>query len=415
MRLRTILLACIFMMLGAACTTTGSRQATGTDIPDDPHQQFLTVDSHTDTPFWLFREGFDLAGNHDSLGFRNQVDLEKMEDGGLDAVFFAVFVGQGDLTHEGNLSAISRARREFDAIHSAVDSNRHLARIGLDPGDAYENKNSGLKTIYIGVENGYAIGDSIALLEEYYQKGARYVTLCHTRNNAICDSSTDPEGPLHDGLSDFGVQVVREMNRLGMMIDVSHISDKSFFDVLQVTATPVIASHSDTRALCDNPRNLTDSMLLALKENGGVLQMCLLSAYVKDLPSNPARDSAFQDLRQRYPNFSQLPDEERKRAEREWADLNAQYPPNLAAVSDLVDHIDHVVNLIGIDHVGIGSDFDGGGRLEDCQDASQMKNITAELVKRGYSEEQIRKIWGENLMRVFRQAQEHAGMARSEV
>jgi membrane dipeptidase len=391
-----------------SCHHSGPAGKEGHDAADRLHEECLTIDSHTDTPFWLLREGFSLAGNPDSMNFRNQVDLAKMKEGGLDAVFFAVFVGQGEMSPEGNSKAIARAKEEFEAIHQAVEKYQDLATIGYEPEDAYANEENGLRTVFIGVENGYAIGDSLPLLMEYHHEGARYVTLCHTRNNAICDSSTDPEGILHNGLSEFGKEVVREMNRLGIMIDVSHISDKSFYDVLELTEVPVIASHSDTRALCDNPRNLNDSMLLALKDNGGVIQMCLLSAYVKDLPSNPRRDSAMQSLREKYPRFSELPEEEKKMAQRAWADINAQYPPNLATVSDLVDHIDHVVRLIGIDHVGIGSDFDGGGRLLDCQDASEMKNITRELVRRGYGEDEIRKIWGGNLIRVFSEAREYA-------
>lgn len=403
------------LLLLHSCQMTGNNPAISDDTVEKLHQELLTVDSHTDTPFWLFREGFNLAGNPDSLQLRNQVDLEKMRQGGLDAVFFAVFVPQGPLTPEGNEQAIARARKEFEAIHQAVEASGNLAKIGLSADDAYENKEKGLKTIYIGVENGYAIGDSLSLIEEYYNKGARYITLSHTRNNGICDSSTDPDGPLHSGLGDFGRQVVMEMNRLGMMVDISHVSDQSFFDVLEITRVPVIASHSDTRSLCDNPRNLTDSMLMALAGNGGVIQMCLLSAYVKELPPNAERDSAFRVLRERYPNYDQLTQEERKVVEQEWLEINSKYPANLATVSDLVDHIDHVRDLVGIDHVGIGSDFDGGGRLLDCQDASQMKNITLELIKRGYTDEEIRKIWGGNLMRVFREVSRYAEAQKENV
>lgn len=408
MKIKMICSIGMVLILSHACNLVGSHQESDESQAAKIHDQCLTVDSHTDTPFWLLRENFNLAGNPDSLNLRNQVDLAKMEEGGLDAVFFAVFVSQGDLTPEGNAKAIERAQKEFAAIHEAVGNCKGLAEIGFSPEDAYALEKKDLKTIFIGVENGYAIGDSIELIQEYFQQGARYITLCHTKNNAICTSSTDEDSLAVPGLSDFGRDVVREMNRLGIMVDVSHASDQSFFDILDVTETPVIASHSDTRTLCDNPRNLTDSMLIALKENGGVIQMCLLSAYVKELPPNELRDSAFRALREKYPSFNQLSEDERKVAEAEWMEINAMYPPNLATVSDLVDHIDHVVKLIGIDYVGIGSDFDGGGRLLDCQDASQMKNITLELVKRGYSEEDIRKIWGGNLMRVFRQVNDYA-------
>lgn len=240
----------------------------------------------------------------------------------------------------------------------------------------------------------------------FYNRGVRYITLCHTRNNDICDSSTDTTE--HNGLSDFGNNVVKEMNRVGMMIDVSHISDSSFYDVIKHTKTPVIASHSCSRAMCDNPRNLTDDMLVKLKENGGVIQMCILSDYVKTPSPNPQRDSAQQAVRGKYNNFEDLTEEEKEKARSEWYSINEKFPRELATVSDMVDHIDHMVKIAGIEHVGIGTDFDGGGGLADCMDASQMGNVTFELVKRGYTEEEIRKIWGGNIMRVMRQVQEYS-------
>jgi membrane dipeptidase len=191
------------------------------------------------------------------------------------------------------------------------------------------------------------------------------------------------------------------MNRVGMMIDVSHISDSSLYDVLRVTKAPVIASHSCARALCDNPRNLTDEDLRAIAKNGGVVQMCILSDYVKTPDPNPARDSARAVVRAKYNNFEGPTSEQERISWDEWREVSKKFPQNLATVSDVVDHIDHIVKIAGIDHVGIGTDFDGGGAVSGCYDVSQMGNITLELVKRGYNEEQIRKIWGGNFMRVF--------------
>jgi membrane dipeptidase len=260
--------------------------------------------------------------------------------------------------------------------------------------------------VFIGIENGYPIGQDLSNIARFYAKGARYITLCHTKNNHICDSSTDTTE--FNGLSDFGVEVVREMNRLGMMVDVSHISDSSFYDVLALSTVPVIASHSCARAMCDNPRNLNDDMLRKLAGNGGVIQLCILSDYVKTPDPNPARDSVFTAIREKYRNFTDLSEEEEKEARKDWHRADSLYPRVLASVSDAVDHIDHIVEVAGIDHVGIGTDFDGGGGLSDCTDVSQLGNITIELVKRGYTEEAIRKIWGGNIMRVMEQVQAHA-------
>jgi membrane dipeptidase len=234
--------------------------------------------------------------------------------------------------------------------------------------------------------------------------GARYITLAHTKNNDICDSSTDPLGPENNGLTAFGAQVVKEMNRLGMIVDVSHVSDKSFYDVLKVTKAPVIASHSSCRALCGSPRNISDDMLLALKENGGVVQICILTSYLKTPEPNPEMDARIKELKEKYGEYSALTDDVKKIVRKEFSDIKSKYE-KLATVKDIVDHIDHVVQVIGIDYVGIGSDFDGGGGVEGCRTVAEMKNITIEMLRRGYTKNDIKKIWGGNFMRVFRKVE----------
>lgn len=368
------------------------------------HSKMITIDTHTDTPLNFLRSGFDFSGeNNTAIG--SKVDLAKMEKGGLDAAFFAVFIGQRECTPERYSEVNAKAKEIFNAIHTTVELYPDRSAIATSPDDVYRFKKEGKRAIYIGVENGYPIGDDIGQVKVFYDMGARYITLCHTRNNQICDSSTDPDGPRYNGLSKFGREVVKEMNRLGMMVDVSHISDKAFYDVLEVSTAPVIASHSCARAICDNPRNLTDSMLRALAKNGGVVQMCILSEYVKKGEPNPARDSAYRALRKKWNNFKGLNPEQEKQATSEWYELEEKYPAKLATVADVVDHIDHMVKVMGIDHVGIGTDFDGGGGVDGCRDASQMYRITMELLRRGYSERDIRKIWGENFLRVFREVE----------
>jgi membrane dipeptidase len=367
------------------------------------HEKVLTVDTHTDTPWYLLQGGFDMAERHDFEKEHSRVDFVRMKEGGLDAVFFAAFVGQRKRDEEGNRKAKEMVVATIDSIHAHLATRTAIAGIALTPDDAYRLEKEGKRIVFIGIENGYAIGNEIHNVEEFYKMGARYITLCHTKNNDICDSSTDTTG--YGGLSPFGVEVVKEMNRVGMMIDVSHASDSSFYDVLAVTKAPVIASHSCSRAICDNPRNLSDDMLKQLALNGGVVQMCILSDYVKKPEPYPARDSAFKAIKDKYGNFSDLTREQEKLAWKEWDDVDSIYPPKLATVADAVDHIDHMVKVAGIDHVGIGTDFDGGGGLADCRDVSQMGNITLELVKHGYNEEDIRKIWGGNIMRVMREVQ----------
>lgn len=366
------------------------------------HHKILTLDSHTDTPLRLGRSGFDIGKRNDG----GKVDFPRMKEGGLDAVFFAVFIGQGKRDSLGHIEARDRAFQIFDKIDLVLQQYPEQAELALNANDAGQIAKRGKSAVFIGIENGYPIGNDLRLVETFYNRGARYITLSHSYNNDICDSSTDDKGPEYNGLSPFGEEVVKEMNRLGMMIDVSHISDSAFYDVLRLSSQPVIASHSNARTVCNHPRNLTDDMLLALKENGGVVQLCVLSDYVKKMPENPKRDSAFAALRKKYNGFKGISDEQMDEARKEWYATDQLFPANLASVSDLVDHVDHIVNLIGIDYVGIGTDFDGGGALSDCYDVTELDQITRELFRRGYSKKDIKKIWSGNFLRVFHQVEQ---------
>ncbi len=381
----------------SGCRISEDRIATRAD---KIHRKILTIDSHCDTPLNMVRNDYDLGVRNDE----GCVDFPRMKEGGLDAEFFVVFIGQGP-RNDSAFSYVNRQADEiFRTIRANVEKNSNLAGMAYSPAEAHRLKDDGKRAAFIGLENGYAIGTDLARLKHYYDLGARYMTLCHSMNNDICDSSTDSSGPEHDGLSPFGSRVVEEMNRLGMMVDVSHISDNAFYDVIHESKAPVIASHSSCRALCEHPRNFTDDMLLALKENGGVIQICIVSEYLKTPVPNPELESKISELRSRWGNPDTLSPEQRKKFRAEFRTIKGTYT-RLATVSDVVDHIDHVVQVSGIDHVGIGTDFDGGGRVDGCIDASQMKNITIELLHRGYSRADIAKIWGGNLIRVFDEVQ----------
>jgi membrane dipeptidase len=382
------------------------------------HSRMLTLDTHCDTASNLLRKGWDIGERH-SLNpgqrERGRVDLPRMVEGGLDAEFFAVFVGQGERTPEGYAKAKEQGLMVLNAIHKMCEKYPQLVGLATSPEDAYRLKKEGKRIAFIGMENGYPIDKDLSLLKFYYDQGVRYLTLCHTRDNDICDSSTDSEHPEDNGLSDFGRQVVLECNRLGMMVDVSHSSDKSFYNVLKVTKAPVIASHSCCRAVCDSPRNLTDDMLKALAANGGVIQICFLSSYVKKPKPNPDRDKAFKEFEQKYGAWRGIKDEAlREKIWEEYEALHDKFPGDRATLKDLVDHIDHVVKVVGVDYVGIGTDFDGGGGVVGCEDASQMYHVTEELLRRGYSEKDIEKVWGGNAMRVFRKVREIAEPVPSE-
>ncbi len=374
------------------------------------HDRVLTVDTHSDTPSRLLRRGWDIGERH-VPGQRGsgKIDLPRMVEGGLDAEFFAVYVSQGQRTAEGYARARERADELLNAIHKMAEDYPQLVELATSPEDAYRLEKEGKRAAFIGMENGYPIGKDLSLVKKYYDRGIRYITLCHSSDNDICDSSTDRSDPEDKGLTDFGQEVVAECNRLGIMVDVSHASHRSFFDVLSASKAPVIASHSSVRAICDHKRNLSDEMLKALASNNGVIQICLVSSFIKKTKPNPEREKALAELREKYGPRSEVEDETlREKMEDEYMDIYEKFPSEKATVQELVDHIDYVVNLIGVDHVGIGTDFDGGGGVEGCDDVSELPNITIELLRRGYSEEDIAKIWGANIMRVFKKVVEVA-------
>ena len=367
------------------------------------HKRILTVDTHCDTAFSLLRTDWKIGDRHDpALRSSGKIDLPRMKEGGLDAEFFAAFVGQGPLTPEAYAKAKDSALRAVAAVHKMTRDYASMIGLAVDPAGARRLKKEGKLTAFIGLENGYPIGRDLALIKLFYDNDVRYITLCHSSDNDICDSSTDRQNPEDRGLSDFGRQAVAECNRLGMIVDISHASEKSFYDVLAASKAPIIASHSSARAVCDNPRNLTDDQLRALARNGGVIQICFLAAYVKTPPVIPEREKAMKELEAKYGPVREIRDDAiRAQAMAERDAINKQYPQARATVQDLVDHIDHVRKVVGIDYVGIGTDFDGGGGVVGCDDVSGMIHVTEELIRRGYTDREIEKVWGANFFRVF--------------
>jgi membrane dipeptidase len=395
--MKALICGLITLLIVAGC---GNKEEQLIKKANKIHASILTVDTHCDTPMDFVNSDFDLGVKHEE----GCVDFPRMKEGGLNAEFFAVFTGQG-LRNDSSFNKVHQKALEiFNAIHKNVEKNSTLAEMAYTADDAYRIKKAGKIAAFIGVENGYPVGKDISRVKQYYDLGARYITLSHSRNNDICDSSTDPKGAESNGLSPFGEEVVKEMNRLGMMIDVSHISDKSFYDVIKLSKAPVIASHSSCRALCENQRNVDDNMLLALKQNKGVIQICILSDYLKTPEPNPELVAKRKEMREKYGDYNSLSEDLKKQLRSEYRAIQKKYE-KLATVKDAVDHLDHVVQVIGIDYVGIGTDFDGGGGIDGCKTVADMKNITIELVKRGYTKIDIEKIWGGNAMRVLREVE----------
>ena len=379
------------------------------------HGRVLTLDTHIDIPLNFATGAVDPGVSGDF-----QVDLPKMRTGGLDAGFFIVYVGQTERTPENEAQAKADAMTKFEAIHRLSEElYPDEIEIAYSAADVERIAGSGKLVAAIGIENGYVIGRDLSLLETYHELGARYMTLAHGGHNDIADSATPREAlgdaaAEHGGVSPFGEEVIAEMNRLGMLVDVSHISKAAMLDAVRLSAAPVIASHSSMHALMPHPRNLDDEQLRVLADGGGVVQTVALGTFLSEVAARRAAE--YRNIRGAFGMIpGQQPEELGAEPYEDYIGrmeaLDARYPD--ATVADFVDHIDHAVNLIGIDHVGISSDFDGGGGILGWSDASETLNVTVELVRRGYSEEDIARLWGGNLLRVWSEAEaEAAGLGR---
>ena len=324
------------------------------------HRHHLTLDTHCDTPMF-FHEGIHFS-ERDS---RILVNLPNMTDGHLDATIMVAYLQQDMPGHYDYAATTQKAEALLDGIEQLAADNPSRIAIAHTPADLFKNKKEGKKSIMLGIENGYAIGEDLSLVKHFRQRGVVYMTLCHNGNNAICASARPRDNEptfTHRGLSDFGREVVKEMNRVGMMVDLSHAAEQSFYDALATSSTPIVCSHSSSRALCNHPRNLTDDQLRALSECGGVAQVCLYDGFIRKEGG--------------------------------------------ATVDDAVRHIMHMIDVAGIAHVGIGTDFDGDGGIIGCADASEVMNITRRLFAEGLTEEDIEKVWGLNFLRVMAEVQQ---------
>ncbi len=395
------------------------------------HERVITLDTHID----INTRNFTPERNY-TMDVGTQVDLPKMEAGGLDVAWFVVYVGQGEHSEEAFAAATEGALAKFEAIHRlAEEFAPDRIELAYTSDDVRRIAATGKKVAMIGVENGYSIGSDLGNIKRFHDLGARYLSLSHNGHSQLCDSNTgERDGVwLHGGLSELGRGAIAELNRWGIMIDLSHPSQESNAQTIELSRAPVIASHSSARALSDVSRNLYDEELLAIKENGGVVQAVALGSYVNQEKGQARREalsgvreevaeemgfelmerSALRDLSEAeieayFTGMQAVEEEVDKRAE-EMADVAAPVD-----VADFVDHIDYMVDLIGLDHVGISSDFDGGGGVVGWSDASETFNVTLELVRRGYSEEEIGQLWSGNLLRVLDEVQEIARQIQAE-
>jgi membrane dipeptidase len=390
------------------------------------HESVITIDTHND-----FNVANFTSERNYTQRLNTQVNLPKMIEGGLDVSWLIVYTGQGDLTPEGYAKAYANADAKFNAIHwLCKEMAPDKIELALNSEDVRRIVKSGKKVAMIGVENGYPIGTDIARVKEFADRGARYMSLAHNGHSQLCDSNTGENDSvwMHNGLSPLGRQVIAEMNKWGIMVDLSHPAKTSNIQAIQLSKAPIIASHSSARALNDVPRNLDDEVLMMIKEKKGVVQTVAFKSYVNskkaaayaaksnEILADIAKQEGFEILQRRAIN--ELSPEARDAYNQKFAAINEKAKDRIKKevesvtppvnVADFVDHIDYLVKKIGIDHVGISSDFDGGGGVEGWNDASETFNVTLELVRRGYSKKQIQKLWGENLLRVLDDVQEVA-------
>jgi membrane dipeptidase len=382
------------------------------------HERVITLDTHCDINIKNFTDSINY-----SQDLKSQVTLPKMNKGGLDVAWFIVYTGQDSLTVDGFANAYDNAISKFDAIHKLVnDFAPDQIELATNSGDVRRIQKAGKKVAMIGIENGYPIGLDINNVKKFYDLGGRYMSLAHNGHSQLSDSNTGEKDNvwLHNGLSDFGKEVIKEMNRVGMMIDVSHPSKEAIRQMIELSKAPIIASHSSARALCNHSRNLDDEQLQLIKQNGGVVQTVALGSYVskeksetRDEKLKPIRTEIAESMGLRWYDWDELKLLDKKAQANffvirskivtmadEKAKSITNFPPAVN-VSDFVDHIDYMVEKMGIEHVGISSDFDGGGGIEGWNDASETFNVTIELVRRGYTEEEISMLWSGNLLRVL--------------
>ncbi len=386
------------------------------------HQNAITIDTHDDINVKNFTDSI----NYSQL-LKTQIDLPKMKEGGLDVAWLIVYTGQDSLNAEGYAKAKDNAMAKFDAIHRLCDEYApDQIALALTSDDVRRIDGEGKKVAMIGVENAYPIGEDLTQFEKYHEMGARYISLAHNGHSQFSDSNTGEADSvwLHNGLSKLGEKAVIEMNRLGIMIDISHPSKKAMEQMIALSKAPIIASHSSARALCEHSRNLDDDQLKLMKENGGVVQAVAFGAYL-DTEKNDTRAAYMKEVYKTVADSLEIEWFEFKDfptlTAAQKAALIENYPkvralgeqkvahmtdaPEAVNVADFVNHIDHMVEVMGIDHVGISSDFDGGGGIAGWSDASETFNVTLELVKRGYTENEINKLWGGNLLRVLDEVQ----------
>ena len=372
------------------------------------HERLLTLDTHLDTPSNFRRPGWDMMDRHEVIDNFSFVDYPRMREGGLDGGFFVIFTPQGQRDAEGFAAARDSALMRATQIREMVARNHAYFELSFRADDAARISAAGKRIVFQSIENAYPLGTDLSLLKTFYDLGVRMVGPVHISNNDFGDSSTDRDGPEWFGLSPLGRELVAEANRLGIVLDASHASDAVLAQMIDLSETPIILSHSGCKAVWDHPRNVGDALLVKLAESGGVIQMNAYSDYMIEVPENAEFEAGLDALQARYGPMRSLAGAELVSYAAERRALEAKYPEPRADFDDFTEHLLHGLALVGPDHVGIGLDWDGGGGVNGLEDAADIPKITERLLTEGYSEEDISKIWSGNVLRLLREAERRA-------
>lgn len=372
------------------------------------HDSLVVMDTHLDTPALLVQPGFDIMHAHTFDDDFSQVDVPRMDSGGLDGGFWVIYTPQGPVTEAGFKSSRDTALLRAMAIHKMVAANPDTFALATEPEDAKAIAEQGKKIVYVSMENAYPLGEDLSLLDTFYKMGLRMVGPVHFKNNQFGDSSTDPDGQQYGGLSPLGKELVKKANELGIILDGSHAHDDLLEDMIELSKTPVILSHSGTKTIYDHPRNVDDSLLKKLVESGGVIHVNAYSSYLKELPQDPERGKAYGELFRQMGNIAQMSEAEIAALKAKRKQIDMEHPAVRATFEDYMEHFLHILEVAGPKHTGVGADWDGGGGVETMMDVAALPKITERLLAEGYTEEDLADIWGNNVLRLLQQAKDYA-------
>jgi membrane dipeptidase len=408
--LKTVMTSMLVLAALTACSPKAPAPAESVPEPESAaqlHERLLVLDSHLDTPANLSKPGFDIMADNPSVLGSVQVDLPKMTRGGLDGGFWVIFMPQGPVDEASFEAARTAALTRSDEILTMVSDHPESFELAYTSEDAARIAATGKRIVYQSIENSYPIGTDLSLVKTFYDRGVRFIGPVHFRDNQFADSATDLSASDFGGLSPLGEDLVREANRLGMVLDGSHAADSTVDDMIALSTTPLILTHTGVKAVYDHPRNIGDDLLRKIADDGGVIQINAYGGYLEALSPTPERQAALDELQTEFEGISPITAdaETRERYMARMDEVDASFPPPRSTFEKFMEHMNHALEVVGPDHIGMGADWDGGGGVEGMEDVSFLPKVTERLLAEGYSEADIQKIWSGNMLRMLQQAE----------